>query len=461
VGTTSQLDEVLARLLEHASEVLKEPSKLAILHLLVADRQFTKSLLEPSGLLEDDNYDDDEAQSDGAGVALEDVVAALRVEQEAVYPGVPVDFLTDSLTPTALVEEAGSQVLGLAWLAPEGGFDAWVGGGSKGTNNMRRLNVAWDGGNLREKVSGRKRNAERACLSMGVMLHEEAAADVLRNPEMRARGYSYRFLVLVPERRIGGNVGPFDRIPHRVAERYRRSLWSMMALPAFCDEARTSPRRVRLSAGACEAYWEFFNPLQQRIQEGRDLHELHGWVEKMCQSTIRIAGLLHLAEHAPSLGARGYDLPVHRSSMEKAVCIGAYLIPHARLAYGDGAVPGTAGSEPAGVHAVGGRATPPLPSRVTLVDAICQLVGAEGLWDGYAKALYERLTGLVPEELRASGWPGGESVITRYVKRDQALLRSRGVVPFTSRDEGGGRIRLVPTTQPTQPSGPSEPSGPS
>ncbi len=220
-------------------------------------------------------------------------------------------------------------------MAPEGGFDAWIGGGAKGTDNMRRLNRAWDGDDLRERIAGgTRRVAERACLTMGVMLHDSAAAAVLRDRAMAERGYAYRFLVLVPEQEIGGNVGPFGQIPQAVAERYRRAVWAMMALPSFRDASRTAPRAVRLSPAACRAYWTFYNPLQQRIRRGQDLHELHGWVEKMCQSIIRVAALLHLAEHAPSVGDEAYDLPVTDSTMRKAIAIGEFLIPHARIAYG-------------------------------------------------------------------------------------------------------------------------------
>lgn len=371
------------------------------------------------------------------GVGLEQAVAALQEEQERTHPDVPVEFLTDSLTPTALVELAGSQVTGIAWLAPEGGFDAWIGGGAKGTNNMRRLNQAWDGEDLRERIAGgTRRVAERACLTMGIMMHADAAADVLRNRAMIERGYAYRFLVLVPEQRIGGNVGPFGRIDSNVAERYRRAVWSMMALPSFRGGADPSPNAVQLSQGACEAYWRFYNGLQQRMLPGGDLRDLHGWIEKMCQSVIRLAGILHLAEHAPTENEDAYDLFVAGSTLEKAIAICNYLIPHARLAYGVDRATHTP---------TPGAGTAPPTSVVGLAEASVMLVDLtpNKRWEGSATDMLAALNAIVPVLQREGTWPDSAPGLGLRLTALEAGLRPLGIAMRRPRSGANGRRIII------------------
>jgi replicative DNA helicase len=367
------------------------------------------------------------------GVEMEVAVRTMREEQERAHPGLGVEFLTDDLTPAALVETAGSQVAAIAWLSPEGGFDAWIGGGARGTNNMRILNKAWDAADIREGRVGDRRVAERPCLAMGVMAHPEVIMPVLRNPAMTARGYSYRFLVLVPEARIGGEKGPFPRIDQRVADRYRRSVWSLLALPSFTDAQRREPHAIRLSTQANQAYWSFFEGVEARIRAGGDLHELHGWVKKLCQSVIRLAGVLHLAEHVPSEGDDAYALPVTQSTMQNAIAIGEYLIPHARVAYGLPERPALPDDH--------GSPVPP-PVTVSLIDAIVSLIDAcDGrTWSGTSTALLAALDAHVPVLHRETGWPRSAQALTNRVGELDSELRRRGLVLDRSRSGASRRI---------------------
>jgi replicative DNA helicase len=377
------------------------------------------------------------AEQEGAaiGVDLEAAVRAMREEQEGVYPGVGVDFLTDDLTPTALVETAGSQVSAIAWMAPEGGFDTWIGSGARGTNNMRILNKAWDCDDIRSGRVGLRRTAERPCLAMGVMVHPEVAASVLRNRAMTARGYSYRFLVLVPTEHIGGKEGPFARIPQEVADRYRRAVWSLLALPSLAHGQGRTPHTLSLSLSANQTYWDFFKRMQARIVRGGDLHDLHGWIEKTCQSTIRIAGLLHLAENAPSVGDDAYDISISDSTMGKAIAIGEYLIPHARIAFG-------ASDAPKPLIRGGLDHAAPAPRILTLVDAIVAMIdGTLGkTWSGTSTDLLQALDAHVPVLQRETGWPHSAPGLTLRLAELDEELRRRGLFNDPRRSAKSRRI---------------------
>nr|MBP9111334.1 DUF3987 domain-containing protein [Polyangiaceae bacterium] len=348
-------------------------------------------------------------------------------------------------------EAAGSQVSGITWFSPEGGLEAWIGSGARGTNNMRSLNKAWDGDDIREgRVSG-GRIAERPALTIGVMLHPDAAGAILRNQAMTSRGYAYRFLVLVPEERVGGKEGPFETIPAHVAQRYRMCLWSMFALPSFQSRDDLSPWEVRLSADANAAYWEFYNRLQTRIVLGGDLHALHGWVEKMCQSVIRMAGLLHLAEHAPSRGRDAYAELVGEVTMRKAVAIGTYLIQHALKAFGQAGITPTRSAPAPGE-------TPKVRS-ISLADALIALVSeqVDKKWVGPPTNLFVTLNARTPLLDRELKWPNSVQSMSLQIEQSDSDLRTRKLSAKTGRS-GEGRwieLTLVDGSSPSTLSSPS------
>ena len=84
-------------------------------------------------------------------------------------------------------------------------------------------------------------------------------------------------------------------------------------------------------------------PSRRRSSPGsgpaRDLAHMTDWGGKLAGAIIRIAGLLHLAEHARD----GWDRPITLATLEAAAEIGDYFTHHAKAAYDTiGADPATA-----------------------------------------------------------------------------------------------------------------------
>ena len=65
------------------------------------------------------------------------------------------------------------------------------------------------------------------------------------------------------------------------------------------------------------------------------------WGGKLAGATVRIAGLLHLAEHCRD----GWDRPITAATLQAATEIGDYYTAHAKAAYD------TIGADPATAHA--------------------------------------------------------------------------------------------------------------
>jgi SAM-dependent methyltransferase len=62
-----------------------------------------------------------------------------------------------------------------------------------------------------------------------------------------------------------------------------------------------------------------------------DLALMVDWAGKLEGAVLRIAALLHLAQHV--LGGRPWAVAVSAETMRRAVTVGRYLIPHARAAF--------------------------------------------------------------------------------------------------------------------------------
>ncbi len=302
------------------------------------DRQPRPALVR---ILEDDLFED--APEDPArGVNLPEVVAGLRAEQDRRYPGVPLNFVTRDITPESVVQMMGDQWLGILQAAPEAGFTSLLGSSSRATGHLANLNLAWDGGNLRvRRVSRGSTTIHRASLTMVFSPQPDAFRVATANKLLRETGYLSRFLVCFPETRRGTRRAPFERIPESVLDRYRRNMWAMLALRGEDDTTPT----LTLTGSATAASHAFFNEIEPQLASGGELAEVSDWVEKLRLNALRIAGVLHVAQHAAPLGNSTFDQAVSGETMQAAIEICRWLIPHGQRAFGS-LVPASPGVPP-------------------------------------------------------------------------------------------------------------------
>jgi hypothetical protein len=92
------------------------------------------------------------------------------------------------------------------------------------------------------------------------------------------------------------------------------------------------PHRLALAPQAREALHAFHDELEPRLAEDGDLGHISEWAGKLVGAVVRIAGLLHMAEGAGL--AAPWEPPVARDTVERAIQLGRYLIPHALAAHG-------------------------------------------------------------------------------------------------------------------------------
>jgi len=123
-------------------------------------------------------------------------------------------------------------------------------------------------------------------------------------------------------------------MPATVRETYARKLTRLLALPCGSTaEATPAPHLLLLSIEARTYMGWLARYIERELGEFGELGGMQDWGGKLLGATARIAGLLHMAEHAETQAP--WDIPVTGHTVEDAWTIGEYLTHHARAAFGE------------------------------------------------------------------------------------------------------------------------------
>src|SRR5262249_54858158 len=93
-----------------------------------------------------------------------------------------------------------------------------------------------------------------------------------------------------------------------------------------------APRVVQLSKDGLAYLIAFTEEIEPKLAEGGELHSIADWANKLTGAVLRIAAVLHCADHSlnPS------NIPeIPMETIKRAIEIGRYLIPHAQAAYAE------------------------------------------------------------------------------------------------------------------------------
>ena len=115
-------------------------------------------------------------------------------------------------------------------------------------------------------------------------------------------------------------------------EDYQLGIRSLLRLPSGTDDAgKRRPQLLRLDEEADKASAEFEAWIEPQLAPTGALGSITDWSGKLFGATARIAGLLHLAQNAARVDQWSANVGVH--TIEAAIRIAKYLIPHALAAY--------------------------------------------------------------------------------------------------------------------------------
>ena len=267
---------------------------------------------------------DDPGKRDQALAEALDLDAAARAID---VPPVPKLVAGGDITPEALAEVMHRHGGRITILDTEGGFfDRLAGLYSNGIKNLDAVLHGYSG----EPVEvNRRSGAElipRAGLSLALMVQPVVVDKLTSDPEMAGRGLLARFLYanppsLVGRRRTGRHVPP---VPAEIAAAYTARIGGLATELA----AWTDPAQLHFTYDALDVLDPFEAAIEARQAPGADLAVTGPWAGKFVGNVIRLAGLLHLADHGPA-GLRAAIGPEHTTA---AIQIGDYFTAHAHTA---------------------------------------------------------------------------------------------------------------------------------
>lgn len=297
----------------------------------IANAQAKRAALEESA--KGARQDLKQAETDADRAAAEAKLAqALRELARVAVPTLP-RLLWDDVTPeraaVGMAENGERAIIA----SPEGGvFDSFLGRYSKdGQANIEVLLKGHAGDTLRvDRLAREPVFLKHPALTLVLTVQPFVIQSLARKPGTLERGLMARLLYSLPTSRVGERDVDAPPVPETVRADYSAIVRALVGLPMPSDG---SAAILRLDGEAYARWRAFAAEIEPRLhQEKGDLAAIDGWAGKLVGTVARIAGVLHCAERA--VAGTPLDVPIGAGSVDAAVAIGRYLIPHALAAFG-------------------------------------------------------------------------------------------------------------------------------
>jgi hypothetical protein len=114
-----------------------------------------------------------------------------------------------------------------------------------------------------------------------------------------------------------------------VRSNYEAHISALLGDTHVADDAQ--PSVVEMSDEARSILLNFAEEIEPELPPGGSLGDITEWASKLVGATARLAALLHAADHAND--TRWWNASIPADTVERAVDIARYLIPHSRAAF--------------------------------------------------------------------------------------------------------------------------------
>jgi hypothetical protein len=262
--------------------------------------------------------DKDRKDAQQAAQAARDAKKALREIKVPVIPRLLADDITPEAAATLLADHGGR----IAIISAEGGIFDTLAGRYARTVNIDVFLKGHSGDPIRVDRQGRApQHIPSPALTMGLMIQPRIIETIAANRDFVGRGLLARFLYAQPVSKVGSRaIGakPVDLLTDHdydaAVKRLASDLAGWVADPAVLmldPFAEVAVRRIE----------EAVEPTLAGDGELASQSTLTEWGSKYVGAVVRIAGLLHLAEH----GESGHSTPVGKDTVQAAERIGGYF----------------------------------------------------------------------------------------------------------------------------------------
>ncbi|MFC5754155.1 DUF3987 domain-containing protein [Actinomadura rugatobispora] len=258
--------------------------------------------------------------------ALDEAAAARLALEEITVPAEPCLFSDDATVErltTHLAEQGGR----FAILSPEGEVFSIAAGRYSGAPNFAVLKSGHAGEEMRIDRMGRpSERIPAATITLGICTQPGVLARLGETPQFQEQGLLGRLLYSVPKSLLGYRKSDPAPIPEYTRTTYNTNLTALILSVDALDE----PVTLELTPEAEAAVRALLDDTEARFRPGTgDLAHMTDWGGKYVGAVVRIAALLHLAEHFRT----GWNRPIDLGTLLNAHEIGEYFTVHAQAAY--------------------------------------------------------------------------------------------------------------------------------
>lgn len=252
---------------------------------------------------------------------------------ESRAPASPKLIVSGDITPEALASMLAEQGGRLFLSSDEGELFEMAAGRYGNGANIETLLKAHTGGKVRINRRGRAEIIESATLTIGMTVQPDVLRGIAEKPTFRGRGLCGRFLYTIPKSLVGGRNSKPAPLSDEAQNEYTRRLKTLAAFEKVTNaDGEPAPRVVKLSRDALDYLTAFMDELEPQMAEGGALYSVADWATKLAGAVARIAAIIHFAANAY---APGSITEIPAGSVQRAIKIGRYLIPHALAAYAE------------------------------------------------------------------------------------------------------------------------------
>ena len=280
-----------------ASQVAKDKSQRNILEKSLLDLE-AKAVKDPSKI--------DEA------LALAERLTHFKEMQQ-------LRLLADDVTVEKLASLLAENDGKIGIFSSEGNiFDMFSGQYKNGQHNFDSVLKAYSGDAIRVDRLGRPSEyIENPVLTMLLMIQPTVLEGIVNNKYFKGKGLVSRFIISIPESRVGSRVYSSTPVPQALRDSYHSLITSLL------QSQPGELKKLTFSYDAISLMEKFHDEVEGRLLE--DMAEIRAFGGKLIGLTRRIAGNLHIVE-CP-------DRPEHRlieaATVSKAIEISKYTIEHA------------------------------------------------------------------------------------------------------------------------------------
>ncbi|WP_339908602.1 YfjI family protein [Symmachiella dynata] len=247
-----------------------------------------------------------------------DLAAELALQPEPVLPRLLVDDATAEKLAMIMEQQEGR----IASMSPEGGvFDLMAGQYSKnGTPQFGVYLMGHSGDDLiTDRVSRESVRVERPALTCAYATQPQVIDGLAENTAFRGRGLLGRFLYAAPTSWIGHRKIAARPVSDAVRETYRQTIRTLATIKGDVV--------LQLANDASVTFQEWESEIETMLADGGQMEIMRDWGAKLAGATLRIAAVIHCTDH----GAAG---KISAATIESAIEIARYLIPHAEAVLG-------------------------------------------------------------------------------------------------------------------------------